>query len=174
MSGSLDRWACALASALVGCAPALDWREVHVDAGALNAMFPCRPEHRARTVPLGADSIHMEMVACTASDSTYAVSYVDIRDPGAVTAALENLRAVATRNIGGVAPRVDPYTLRGMTPNAAAIRLRVDGRLPDGREVQEHAVFFVRGLRVYQASVIGSMPAAEAVETFVAGLQLAP
>ena len=50
-----------------------------------------------------------------------------------------------------------------MTPNPAAIRLRVEGRLPDGKAVQEQAVFFVRGLRVYQASVIGSMPGTEAV-----------
>ena len=96
MNGALGRQACVLACALVACSPALDWREVRVDGGALTALFPCRPEHRARTVPLGADSVRMEMVACAASDSTYAVGYIDIRDPAAVTGALENLRTVAT------------------------------------------------------------------------------
>ena len=181
MNSAPGRRTCVLAAALVacalalaGCAPALDWRQVAVDAGALTAMFPCRPEHRARTVPLGADSVRMEMVACTAGASTYAVSYVDIRDPAAVTGALETLRIVAATNVGGAAPHVESYTLRGMTPNAAAARLRVEGRLPDGKAVREHATFFVRGLRVYQATVIGAMPAPNAVETFLDGLKLAP
>jgi hypothetical protein len=47
----------------------------------------------------------------------------------------------------------------------------LSGRLPDGAPVQEHAVFFTRGLRVYSATVIGAKPALPAVETFFGGLK---
>jgi hypothetical protein len=71
-----------------------------------------------------------------------------------------------------VEPKVEQFTLRGATPNAAAVRLMVSGRLPDGTTVREHAVFFTRGIRVYQRSVIGVAPTAPAVETFFTGLAL--
>jgi hypothetical protein len=58
-----------------------------------------------------------------------------------------------------------------MTSNAEARRLEFVGRLPDGRAVTEHAVFFSRGLRVYQASAIGDRPAADLVEPFFAALR---
>ena len=58
-----------------------------------------------------------------------------------------------------------------MTPNDQAGRMVVSGRLPDGAAVQEHALFFVRGLRVYSATVIGAKPVPQAVEIFFGGLR---
>jgi hypothetical protein len=58
-----------------------------------------------------------------------------------------------------------------MTPNDQAGRMVISGRLPDGAAVQEHAVFFVRGLRVYSATLIGARPAPQAVEIFFSGLK---
>ena len=177
MTALLDSRAITLLTALVAlvaCTPVLDWRQVRVGGGSLLGLYLCRPEHRVRTVPLAAANRRMEMVACMAGDSTYAISYVDLVDPATVTGALEALRTAAATNVGGIRPRIDPFFLRGMTPNVEATRLRVEGRLPDGKAVQENAVFFVRGLRIYQASVIGAIPAPEAVETFLAGLKLAP
>ena len=162
-----------LLAALAACTPVLDWREVRVGGGSLAGLYPCRPEHRVRTVSLAAGNHRMEMVACMAGDSTYAISYIDLVDPATVTGALKALRTAAAGNVGGIQPHIDPFSLRGMTPNVEAARLRVEGRLPDGKTVQEHAVFFVKGLRIYQASVIGAMPAPEAVETFLSGLKLA-
>jgi len=37
--------------------------------------------------------------------------------------------------------------------------------------VQEHAAFFVHGLRVYSATVIGAQPSPQAVELFFGGLK---
>ena len=104
----------------------------------------------------------------------HAISFVDLTDPAAVSGALEGLRRMAAwANVGAAAPRAAPFAFPGTTPNPQAARVEVDGRLPDGTAVREHAAFFVRGLRVYQASVIGAAPAAEAVETFIGGLKLA-
>jgi hypothetical protein len=171
MTGSFDRrFVAAVLSLLVACTPTLDWREVHAGDDPLGALFPCRPERHARTVPIAGIHARMEMASCDAGGSTYAISFVDVRDPAEVTGALAGLRSSAVGNVGGAASQVVPFALRGMTPNAEATRLRVDGHLPDGTPVQEHAAFFVRGLRLYQASVIGAAPAREAVETFLGGL----
>jgi hypothetical protein len=59
-----------------------------------------------------------------------------------------------------------------MTPNAYAARLRLDGRGPDGTGLSEQAGFFVKGLRVYQATVLGKTLPAEVADTFFAGLRL--
>ena len=175
MTAFLDRRVTVLlAAALAACSPVLDWREVRVDGGSLAGLFPCRPEHRVRFVPLVGDRYRMEMATCAAGDSTYAVSYFDVADPATVTQALAALRVAAIENVGATLPRITSLSLRGMTPNAEAARLGAEGRLPDGRAVLMHAVFFVKGLRIYQASVVGAMPAPEAVEPFLAGLTFLP
>ena len=72
-----------------------------------------------------------------------------------------------------VPPQPATLQIPGMTPNPEAARLIVAGRLPDGAAVQAHAAFFTRGLRVYQATVIGAQPALPVVETFFAALKFA-
>ena len=59
-----------------------------------------------------------------------------------------------------------------MTPNPQAVRLRLEGVRPDGVAAQEQAAFFAKGLRVYQATVLGKRVPAEAADTFFAGLRL--
>ena len=61
-----------------------------------------------------------------------------------------------------------------MTPNPEALRLAVAGRFPDGAALREEAAFFSRGLRVYQATVVGARPAPQAVESFFSGLRFRP
>ncbi|HEX7439859.1 MAG TPA: hypothetical protein VF319_07150 [Caldimonas sp.] len=173
MAVSFDWRIAPLLVVLLACSPALDWRDVRVDGAGLAGLFPCRPERRARSVPVAGANVRMEMVACAAGGSTFAASFVDLEDPATVTAALEALRGTAVANLGAVAPRQLPFALGGMTPNAASARLVIAGRLPDGTPVQEHAAFFVRGLRVYQASVIGREPSRDAVEAFLGGLKFA-
>jgi hypothetical protein len=163
-----------LLAALVACTPTFDWREVRIDAGSLQAVFPCRPQHRTREVKLGGSALRMEMSACTADESTFALSFVDASGPGQVAPVLDDLRRAASGNLGATLPVTRPFSPERATPNAASGRLRIEGRLPDGKPVVEHSVFFIRGLRIYQASVIGGAPDAEAVEIFFAGLKLAP
>ena len=159
---------------IVACTPALDWRTVQIDAGSLEALFPCRPQHRSRAVTLAGVQIKMEMSACSADDLTFALSYVDAPDPAGVTPVLGALRRAASENLGAAQPDGKPFAPAGATPNPESARVQIEGRLPDGSRVVEHAAFFIRGLRVYQANVIGPAPAAEAVETFFASLKIAP
>ena len=165
-------WIAALgAAACAACSPALDWRAFVPEGSELSVSFPCRPDRTARLVTIAGARAQMEMLACSAGDATFALAFVDVADPARIGATLAELRASAVANVRGGAPRSAPLQIKGMTPNEQAARLAVSGRLPDGAAVQEHAAFFTRGLRVYQATVIGARPVPEAVETFIAGLK---
>lgn len=160
--------------ALIGvgaCSPALDWRETAAEGSGVVAMFPCRPDRHARSVELAGSKLKMEMLVCPAAGATYALSFADVPEPARVTAALAELRAAALRNVQALQPEIVPARVAGMTPNAEAVRVSASGRLPDGAAVQAHAVFFAKGLRVYQGSVIGAKPEAEANEVFFAGIR---
>ena len=157
-------------AALAACSPALDWREVRVDEAALRAQFPCRPERRVREVSIQGTPLRMEMVTCTADGTTYAASHFAVSDPGAVTAAMDAVKAASVANLGDPAPKASAFRLAGMTPNPSAARLDLTGRRPDGEAVDLHAAFFSRGLRIYQLSVLGKAPPPQAIDTFFAGL----
>lgn len=161
----------ALAWGLVACAPALDWREFVPEGSGLGVSFPCQPDHHERVVTLAGARLPMHMLVCSADATTFAISFVDVVDPAAVASVLSALQALAVGNLQGSASPPAPWQVKGMTPNPASVRLSVDGRLPDGAAVQAHAAFFVRGLRVYQATVIGARPAPPVVDTFMSALK---
>jgi len=156
---------------LAACAPALDWREFVPEGGELSITFPCRPDLHARVGVISDAKVEMTMLVCSAGDATYAVSYFDVTDPAWVSPALVEWRAASVANVQATLPVPTPLPLRGATPNDQAGRIVVEGHLPDGLAVQEHAAFFVRGLRVYAATVIGEKPPPQAVEVFFAGLK---
>ena len=157
-----------------GCSPTFDWREFEPDGSGVVLAFPCKPDHHARTVMVAGASARMEMLVCVAGDTTFALSYFDVADPMGVTASIADLRAVAAKNLGLVeaAPTVAELQVRGMTPNPQAARLVLLGRRPDGTALQQQAAFFTKGLRVYQASVVGSQLSAEAVDTYFSSMKL--
>lgn len=158
------------AACSAACSPALDWREFVPEGTDVRVSFPCRPDRHARAVTVAGTKAQMQMLACDAGGATFALAFVDVADPARVGATLAELRATAASNLQGSAPRGAPIRIRGMTPNEQAARVTIHGKLPDGAEVQEHAVFFARGLRVYQATVIGAKPASQVVDTFLDGL----
>ena len=159
---------------LSACSPTFDWREARFEGSTLVAMFPCRPDHQERPIELAGRRTTMQMSVCATGGATFAVSVVDLSDPALAAAAQQQLRTVAVANVKGDAPQAVPWRLAGTTPNSETTRLSIRGRLPDGAAVVEHAAFFTQGLKVYQASVIGSAPNPEALETFFAGLKFVP
>jgi hypothetical protein len=166
-------WLTVLSAALFGCSPVLDWREFEPEGSGVIVTFPCRPDRHARDVTVAGVTTRMTMLVCAAGAATYALTFIDVAEPSGVTAALADLRAVAAANLGAAAAAPDPLQVAGMTPNPQAARLQLAGRRPDGTTVQQQAAFFAKGLRVYQASVVGATLSAEAVDTFFAGLKLA-
>jgi hypothetical protein len=161
----------AAAACLSACSPALDWREFVPQGSGLSVNLPCRPDHHARSVVLGSATVQMNMLVCSAGEATFALSYFDVADPARISKTLIDWRAAALGNVQARDAQTAPLQIKGMTPNAEAVRVSAAGRLPDGAAVQEHVAFFVHGLRVYQAAVIGAHPSAEAVDTFFGGLK---
>jgi hypothetical protein len=154
-----------------GCAPALDWREFVPEGSGINVSFPCRPDRQARAVTLAGEKVRMEMLACAAEGMTFALAFADVTDPGRTGAALLELEDMAVRNVGGGTPERLALQMAGMTPHAEAARLSIAGLLPDGAAVRAHAAFFSRGLRVYQATVIGAKPESAVVDLFLRGMR---
>jgi hypothetical protein len=157
---------------LGACSPALDWREVRAEAGAV-ALFPCKPVKDTRSVPLAGAKTEMTMRSCQADGVTYALASAELGDPARVAPALAELKSNLVGNIGGTPQVVRPLVLAGMTPNPQAQRIDAKGALPDGVPVWQSSAFYARGTWVFQATVMGPKPAAEAVETLFDNLKLA-
>ena len=162
----------ALALPLAACSPVEDWRQVRPEGLGVQALFPCKPTSQTRRIVLAGEPVEMTLLACRAGDSTYALSHADVLDPARVGPSLHALTAAAASNVDAAPAEGMPWRIDGMTPNPHAQRLHLQGRLPDGSAVREELVTFVRGTRVYQATVIGPAPAAESVGVFFDNLKL--
>jgi len=159
-------------AAALACSPALDWREFQPESSGVVVAFPCKPDRHQRAVKLAGHSLDMRMLTCSAADLRFVLIHADVAAPAEVGAALAELRTLAIGNLAGGEVDRQPLQVPGMTPNDEASRIRFTGRLPDGSVRQQQAAFFARGLRVYQASVVGERFEAETVEPFFAALRL--
>ncbi len=166
-------FAAGLALALQACSPTFDWRQHMAEGTGVVTTFPCRPDRHARSVALGGTTVQMEMLVCSAGGATYAVSFCDAADEAAVATALASLRAAMLANIQASPRRQQPLTLQGMSPASGSVRLTADGRGPDGSAIHLEAAWFAKGLRVYQAAVVGPPLSDEAIDPFFEGLKLA-
>ena len=166
--------AAALWVVLAGCAPALDWRETRPPGSGLTMLFPCRVERQERAVRLAGRLVAMAADSCRAAGATFSLATLDAGSPGAVTPVLAALRAGAVANVGASGAAAAPLAVDGTTPNPQSGLLHLAGRLPDGRPVSLHAAFFVKGMRLYQASVIGESIPDDASDTFFEAIRVAP
>lgn len=164
--------AAGLAILLVACSPTFDWREHMAEGTGLVTSFPCRPDRHSRSVGVGGTTVRMEMLVCNAGGATFAVNFFDAADAPAVEAGLASLRTAVLENIRAGPPRQRSLELPGMIPTPSAVRLTADGRGPEGRAIHLEAAFFARGLRVYQAAIVGPPLTNEAVDPFFEGLKL--
>jgi hypothetical protein len=164
-------WAAPVACC-IACAPTLNWREIRPEGSGAIALFPCKPSTHVRTVRLGATTMPMALYACTAGGVTYALAHAELGDPHLVGPALTELRASTAANLGAVAHADGSLQVPGMTPNAHAGRIRMEGKLPSGEAAQAAAGFFVKGTRVFQVTVVGSKLDGQALETYLGGLKL--
>jgi hypothetical protein len=157
---------------LLGCAPALDWRDIRPEGSALEIQFPCRPTTQRRDVPLAGARVNLALHACAAGGQTWGLAVADVVEPARVGPALAELAAAASNHTRGDARPPLPLKVPGATPNDASVRLRLQGRLPDGKAVQMQLAVFARGTQVFQATVLGEAVPDEAAQTFFASLRL--
>ena len=159
---------------LAGCAPELDWRDVRPPDTPLLAQLPCKPSVQERQVQLADARVRLVLLACAAGGQTWGLAVADVVDPARVQQALTELARSSAANIGAQAPETVPWLAPGSTPNAAAVRQQMQGRLPDGKAVQMQMAVFAHGTRVFQASVLGERVGAESAQVFFGALRLKP
>jgi hypothetical protein len=159
---------------VMGCAPALDWREVRPADSGVIAMFPCKPDSHARRVNLAKQPVRLVLYACTAGGSTWALAFAEMGDPSSVGPALSELRDAAAQNLGASQVRPMELKVAGATPNPLSQRLELQGRMPDGRAVTEEVAVFAKGTRVFQATALGAKLEPDATASFFGGLRAAP
>lgn len=172
---SITRPAAALAMALWlgACSPMLDWREVRPDGSGMLAMFPCKPTQHARRLSLAGQPVLLNLVACSAGDATWALTFADLGDPTRLGPALDALRAATLDNLDASGARLQalPLAVPGATPHPASGRVGFNGTRPDGQALQAQVAVFAKGTRAFQATVIGNSLPADGLEAFFDGLQ---
>ena len=173
---SVGRKAAALLVAIAGlsaCSPALDWRQLRPDGWGLVVSLPCRPADLVRQVPLAGPPVELRLLACSADGHTFAMASADMADPARVDPALRALGAAALANVQGRVEAEQAAAGPGMPPYRGARRWQVAGRLPDGAAVREQVLVFARGLRVFQATVVGPQADGNMAQPFFDSIEVA-
>lgn len=158
--------------ATLGCSPALDWREVRPEGAELLLLFPCKPTSHARQVRLAEHTVRLNLQACSADGATWAVAVADVGDPRRVAPALRELHRAAADNLSVAPGSLQPWPVPGATPQPDSGLAVLRGKTPQGGPVVSRTVFFARGMQVYQATVMGGDPSAQALEQFFGSLRL--
>lgn len=158
-----------------GCTPTFDWRDAR-PADGLEALFPCKPDRHARPVVISGLSLTMTLSSCSAGDHTFAVSQIEAADAAQVAPLLQALRSALVANVSAdaSAPSASQTSadVPGATSNPLAGRLVVSGRRGDGSALQAQGEFFCKGLRIYQATVVGHRLDPSAMDVFFSSLKL--
>ena len=142
----------ALVGVLAACSPGLNWRKVPI--AGMTVMLPCKPDTAERTVNLGGQALPMQMAGCEAEGGLFAVSHLEApRAEDALTLQREwQQQALASM-------RASTSTL---TPQAVpawaqqAMGVQAAGSAPDGKPLQAHLRWLVRGAHIYHLAVYGS------------------
>lgn len=157
---------------LMACSPALDWRQVRPDGWGLQAAMPCRPDQMQRQVALAGAPVALSLLVCSTDGHSFALASADLVDPARVAPALQALLQAAQVNVQGQVLAEQPAAVPGMTPHPAALRRQLSGQMPDGRAVREQVLVFAKGLRVFQATVMGPLAGPAQASPFFEAIEL--
>ena len=168
--------ALAAVALLAACSPTFNWREVPVAESGLIALLPCKPDRASRALPLGAESVQVDMAGCEAGSATFAIAHASAKGPEQAEAWLNAWRA-ATRGQLGEAQQMTqaPASVQRATATPAPLRLDAQPKQQGAAPVQ--VLWFAQSQKdgtvaLYQATVLGKPSSAEASKTFFEGLRL--
>lgn len=165
----------AWAGLAAACSPVLDWREVRPEGAGLSLMFPCKPVNDTREVQVQGKIVRTHLQTCKADGQSFALSFVDLGDPGLVGPALQQMRESLLAKISQVQSNPTASSVaaqvKGMTPNPQALSQSLSGQLPDGSKVVGVVSVFAHGTTVYQALVLGAKHDQAAQDGFTNGIK---
>ena len=156
---------------MVGCAPALNWREVRGSQADVVASFPCKPDLHVRQVRLeGLDGtlLPMTLRVCDVDGLTFAMTEVDVKDPARVPTVMKNLLLGYASNIGvsTIGSVRQDWGVKGMTPQPDGGRWQFEGVMPSGKSVQAETGLVSRGTVIVQVNVSGPTVTPDAAKLF--------
>lgn len=164
---------------LAACSPTFNWREVPIAESGLTALLPCKADRADRTLPLGAESVKVDMAGCEAGGATFAIAHASADGAAQAEAWLSAWRTATRAQLGDLgAPGEAQITERPATlqrATAVPAPLRLDGQKRGAAPVQ--ILWFAQSQKdgsvaLYQATVLGTPSSTEASKTFFEGLQL--
>lgn len=162
------------AAIAAGCSPEFNWREVRLPEIGAAALFPCKPSRQSRRLALAGADTAWVLHACEAGDATFALASADLQDTRRVARGMQDLAQAARRNLAADVVRSSDASVAGAASEQVPQRLQLQGHRPDGAALSQSALLFARGARLYQATVLGGRPSAEAVETFFSAIRVVP
>ena len=156
------------------CTPALNWRNVQLDAlngSALNASLPCKPDTATRKQQLGDIQVDLSMMGCQSNEMTFTLSRIPLTNPLDAPKVLAAWQAAAVTNVGAQPTATTAAGVAGASAWPPAARVTLTGTV-----TLAHMLWFakqtVTGVTLYQAALYGKQPDNEAITTFFESLQL--
>lgn len=170
--------AAGLLAVVLGCTPALNWREVALEGASAQALLPCKPDRATRSVPLGGRSTDLAVVGCNSAGMTFAVMTARApagTPPDDILAGWQQATLVNMQADPATVTRSD-FRPAGGPALAHAQRVQARGRRADGQPVAAQAVWSVRtapggGTELLHAVVYGDPPQPDAADAFFDGLR---
>ena len=160
-----------LATLLVACSPALNWRVVQPVQG-LELLLPCKPSQRQEQVPLGTQAAQLSMLGCRAQDMDFTHSVMALPSGMAADALIAQWQRASLNPLGPHQSHpLQPQTLAGLEQPAMALRVKTSAGL------QVHLLWWPQGQQVHQLAVYGSAQDKrfdEAVDTFISSVKHQP
>jgi hypothetical protein len=184
------------AAALAACSPTFNWREVPVGNDGLVALLPCKADRAGRQLPLGAESVAVDMAGCEAGGATFAVAHARAADPTQAEAWMKAWRTATRAQLAGARIVESAAVLPRAASSPAPVRLDSDGAAATATQAlpganantnadatgqappaPAHILWFAQrrgdgGVSLYQATVLGKPASAEALGTFFEGLRI--
>jgi hypothetical protein len=163
---------CCFGTTLVACSPALNWRDVRPEGTFLVGLLPCKPDHGARVLPMGAKPLTITMMGCDANGATFTLAHVAVQDVNEATTVLTQWQAATLNTLRAQTLSAAPFALKGSSAQPAAVQVRALGVRPDGKPVSLQAVWFVAGGHVFQVAMYADQAQPEVAEAYFSGLRL--
>jgi len=161
---------------LMGCTPALNWRDIRLADSELQVLMPCKPDAATRTVqlPVGQRAVDatLRMQGCEASELQFTLAQMSVPDGITMADALSAWRAASLAPLkaqpGDVS--IQAWQLRGADAVPSPQRAEVTTPV-------HHAqwVWFVYAQRIYQVAIYGDAKAStlnEVAEVYFSGIKL--
>ena len=135
-------------------------------------LLPCKPDHGARVVPMGAKPLTITMMGCDANGATFTLAHVAVQDANEAPRVLTQWQAATIGTLRGQTLSAMPFSLKGSLAEPAAVQVSAVGVRPDGGPVSLQAVWFAVAGRVFQVAMYADKAQPEVAEAYFSGLRL--